>query len=137
MSATNNCNLIGRLTNDPTIDGIGETKRAKFRIAVDRSKDKTDFLPCTAWGPTAEFLVKYFHKGDPIAVNGEITASTLERDGTTRTFYDIRVSGVSFVPGSRNGESQGTPKRGGGEFISGAGARSKQEPEPDDEESPF
>lgn len=134
MSATNNCNFIGRITADPTLDGVGDTKRVKFRIAVDRNKDKTDFLPCTAWGTTAEFIAKYFHKGDPIAVNGEITADSVERDGVTRTFYDIRVSGVSFVPGSKNSDA---PKRGGGDFMTGSGSRSRQNTEAADEETPY
>ena len=58
----NNVTLIGRLTADPEIkttqSGISLTH---FSIAVDRqySKDKekeTDFLDCTAWRGTAEFI---------------------------------------------------------------------------------
>lgn len=111
MSATNNVSLIGRLTADPTLDGVGDHKMTKIRVAVDRYKDKTDFLPCTAWGATAEFITKYFHKGDPIAVIGELYADTVERDGVSRTFYDIHVNNVSFVPGSRNTDSGSSQQR--------------------------
>lgn len=72
--------LQGRLTKDPelrtTQAGLAV---AKFSIAVDRStKDKqtgdyeTDFINCTAWRKTAEFVNRYFHKGDPIIVEGSL-----------------------------------------------------------------
>ena len=67
--------LMGRLTGDPelktTQTGVSVTS---FRVAVDRayrSKDQerqTDFIPCVAWRGTAEFISRYFRKGQRIAL---------------------------------------------------------------------
>lgn len=58
--------LMGRLTADPelkhTPSGIAVIS---FTVAVNRhTKEKqTDFIRCTAWRQTAEFVCKYFQKG--------------------------------------------------------------------------
>ena len=68
--------LIGRLCADPelrqTSSGIYV---CSYRIAVDRrfSRDaerKADFLSVVSWRQQGEFVSKYFHKGDPIGVEG-------------------------------------------------------------------
>lgn len=100
----NNVTLIGRLTADPEIkttqSGISLTH---FSIAVDRqySKDKdkeTDFLDCTAWRGTAEFIYKYFSKGMRIGLTGRIQTSTFtDRDGNKRKKWEILVNDCEFV----------------------------------------
>ena len=100
----NNVTLIGRLTADPEIkttqSGISLTH---FSIAVDRqySKDKekeTDFLDCTAWRGTAEFICKYFSKGMRIGLTGRIQTSTFtDRDGNKRKKWEILVNDCEFV----------------------------------------
>ena len=68
--------LKGRLTSDieikQTQSGVAVTK---FSVAVDRdfSKEKeVDFIPCTAWRQTAEFLGKFFRKGQEILLSGRL-----------------------------------------------------------------
>lgn len=74
--------LTGRLTGDPdlrqTQSGVSVVR---FTIAVDRpyQKDKekeADFISCVAWRNTAEFITKYFKKGDPIEIEGALRSST-------------------------------------------------------------
>ena len=75
----NNVTLMGRLTAAPelkvTPSGVNVTA---FCIAVERrfqQKDgakQSDFINCVAWRNTAEFITRYFSKGDMIAVTGEI-----------------------------------------------------------------
>ena len=71
-----NCAIImGRLTTDPelktTPNGISVTS---FTVAVDRNYQKpgqerqTDFINVVAWRQTAEFVTRYFRKGQMIAV---------------------------------------------------------------------
>ena len=67
--------LMGRLVADPelrhTPNGIAT---CTFRIAVDRNfvrageERKADFIDIVAWRQSAEFVCKYFHKGNMIAV---------------------------------------------------------------------
>ena len=65
----NNCNFVGRLTKDPEAKSTASGKGVvNFSIAVDRYKDAqgnkvTDFIPCTAWDPTASLISRYFKKG--------------------------------------------------------------------------
>ena len=71
--------LLGRLTADPelrkTPNGVSVTT---FTVAVNRSYVKqggerqTDFIDVVAWRSTAEFITKYFKKGQMIAVQGSI-----------------------------------------------------------------
>lgn len=101
--------LMGRLTADPelktTTSNISVTR---FTVALDRKYQKqgeerqTDFINCTAWRGTADFVTKYFKKGDMIAIVGEIqTSNYTDKDGNKRTATDIVVSEVSFCGGKR------------------------------------
>lgn len=98
----NNVSIVGRLTADPelktTQSGISYTR---FTVAVDRqySKDKeTDFLDCTAWRGTAEFISKYFFKGQRIGLTGRIqTGSYTDKDGNKRKTWEIVVDNCEFV----------------------------------------
>ncbi|MBO5036569.1 MAG: single-stranded DNA-binding protein [Clostridia bacterium] len=91
----NNAILTGRLTADPELKKTTSgTSVVRFRIAVRRrgSKDKTDFLPCTAWGNTAEFIFKYLSKGSPISVSGSLQVEEWkDKDGNNRTSIFVNV----------------------------------------------
>lgn len=129
MSAVNNCTFVGRLTNDPIVESTGSGgKLARFTLAVHRGKDAADFIPCTAWDSNAEFAVKYFTKGSPAAVTGELRTSKSQRDGVTRTFYDVRVNDIKFVPGSSAGSTSSESRSAG---------YAEREEEPEEPETPF
>ena len=103
--------LIGRLTADPelkqTTSGI---YLVNFRIAVDRrfkSQDgerKADFITIVCWRQQAEFVAKYFHKGDPIGVEGSIQTRDYEdRQGNKRNAVEVVADNVFFVSGKSGG----------------------------------
>ncbi len=100
--------LMGRLTRDPelsqTPSGVSVTR---FTIAVDRrysGKDgqrQTDFISCTAWRQTGEFISRYFRKGSMIAVEGSIQTRTWDdRDGKRQYATDVVIDQAYFT-GSR------------------------------------
>ena len=68
----NSCNFMGRLARDPQYFEGENTNRAVFTLAVDRDRKNaegeydTDFLDFVVWGSSADFLMKYFHKGDMV-----------------------------------------------------------------------
>ena len=82
----NSVNLVGRMVYEPELKTTQSgTNYLPLRLAVSRNdKDKTtDFFSAKAWGKTAEFISKYFHKGDPIAVTGKLQVDSYEKqDGT-------------------------------------------------------
>lgn len=65
----NSVQLVGRLTRDPEVRYTdGGTTVARFSLAVERrfkseNGPTADFPNCVAFGKTAEFIEKYFHKG--------------------------------------------------------------------------
>ena len=105
--------IMGRLVADPelrtTQSGISVTS---FRVAVDRSYSKdggqreADFIDVVAWRGTAEFVCKYFGKGQMIALQGRIqTRSYEDRQGNKRTAVEIVADNVSFCGGKNEGAS--------------------------------
>ena len=96
--------LTGRLTADPelktTPNGISV---CTFGIAVDRAYKKgeekqTDFLNVVCWRSTAEFVSKYFSKGNLIGIEGSIqTRKFTDKNGNNRTAFEIVANNVHFV----------------------------------------
>ena len=104
--------LMGRLTKSPelktTNSGISVTS---FSVAVNRSYSKdgnnqTDFINCVAWRNNAEFITKYFGKGQMIAIKGSLQQrSYTDKDGNKRTTYDVVVDSASFC-GNKEGSKE-------------------------------
>lgn len=120
--------LVGRLTADPelrqTQSGIAS---CRFTVAVDRrfadkatGERQADFITCTAWRQTAEFVSRYFNKGKLIAIEGSLRNNNYQdRNHPDVTHYtmDVQVDNVEFVGGKS--ESGGN---GGGGYQGGYGA---------------
>lgn len=96
--------LMGRLTGDPelrsTTNGVYVTS---FTLAVERAyksgEDRqTDFINIVAWRSTAEFVSKWFKKGQLIALEGSIqTRKYTDRDGNNRTAFEVVANNVHFA----------------------------------------
>lgn len=95
----NSVTLMGRLTSEPELKRTQSGKTMlSFTLAVSRQKDNTDFIRCTAWGKSAEFIQKYFTKGSMIAVLGNIRAGNYtDRDGNTRYIMNVSVEKAFFT----------------------------------------
>ena len=98
--------LTGRLTHTPelrqTPSGVFV---CKFSIAVQRkyNKNKTeqeaDFIEIEAWRGTAEFVSKYFDKGDMIDITGRLkTYRWKDENDTTHFGTSVLVESVEFAP---------------------------------------
>lgn len=105
--------LMGRLTAAPELKtSQGGTSYCRLTIAVDRGyikpgeEKKTDFINCTAWRQTAEFVSRYFTKGQMIAVQGELQSDSYTNKDNVRintTFVNVRI--VSFCGDKSNTQS--------------------------------
>ena len=105
---------MGRLTADPelrtTTSGLSVTS---FTVAVDRNyksgdERQTDFINCVAWRATADFVTRYFRKGQMIAVQGSLQVRNYEdKNGNKRTAYDVVADNVSFC-GSKSESGNNT-----------------------------
>ena len=109
--------LMGRLVADPelrhTANNIAVTT---FRIAVDRSytpkggERQADFISIVTWRNTAEFVSRYFRKGQLVALEGSIqTRSYTDNQGANRTAFEVVADQVYFAgnPGDQPRSEQG------------------------------
>lgn len=104
MASLNKAILLGHLTADPelkqTQSGISVVS---FSIGVNRraakdAESKTDFINIVAWRQTAEFVSRYFKKGNPILVCGSIQVrSYTDNQGNKRYVTEVVADEVSFT----------------------------------------
>ena len=98
--------LMGRLTADPELRHTpNDVAVTTFTIAVNRSYVKqgaerqADFIDIVAWRNTAEFICRYFKKGQMMAVSGSIQTRTYtDKEGKNRKAFEIVADNVEFVP---------------------------------------
>lgn len=96
--------LMGRCTTDPDLKYTqNNIPVSSFNIAVDRKyqpqgeERKTDFITIVAWRNHAEFISKYFSKGQMIGIEGEIqTRNYQDKNGNNRTAVEVVVSHITF-----------------------------------------
>ena len=110
----NTVQISGRLTADPelrhTQSGLAMTR---FSVAVDRrvkqgEENQADFINVIAWRQTAEFICKYFTKGQRIALTGRIqTGSYTDSEGKKRSTFDVIAENVEFCD-SKNSQKTDT-----------------------------
>ena len=104
--------LQGRGTSYP---GLKHTKSSKavvnFSLAVEENRAvngerNSNFFRCEAWGSTAEFICRYFEKGQQIIVDGRLSSNTYtDKDNVKHTNIFIVVEGVNFC-GAKSSEAQ-------------------------------
>lgn len=103
--------LMGRLTHAPELRYTpNNTPVASFRLAVDRGRKGTDpnqptadFIDIIAWNKTAEFVSKYFEKGQLIALSGRIqTRSWKDKNENSRVAVEVIAEEVHFAEFKKN-----------------------------------
>lgn len=113
--------LMGRLTADPELKHTpNNVAVTSFTLAVDRAYVKqgaqreSDFIGIVAWRSTAEFICKYFRKGQMMAVQGQIqTRSYTDKDGNKRKAFEVVAENVSFTESrKKDGESREKSRSG-------------------------
>ena len=106
--------LMGRLTRDPELRHTqSNTAVCSFRLAIDRDRKgpngerQTDFIDCTAWGKTAEFVSQWFRQGSlAIAVGRIQSRQWQDKDGSNRTAIEINCDEVLFGETKKQAEKQ-------------------------------
>lgn len=90
--------LIGNVCRDAEVRNAKEMTVAKFTLAVNRRNKESDFIPCTAFGKTAELVERFVTKGMKIAVEGRWqTGSYTNKEGTKVYTNDCIVDQIEFV----------------------------------------
>lgn len=125
--ALNRVLLTGRLVSDPETRETGAgIKAANVRIAVERDfKNRetgardADFFTIVAWRGTADFLERYFHKGELVTVDGRLRQSNyVDRDGNNRSTVNVVAESLYFGGGKRkDDQNPGGGQQNGGPFY--------------------
>lgn len=112
----NNVSLVGRLTVDPEVKHTQNgTAYTRFNVAVDRpvkqgEEKQADFITVVAWNKTAEFVCKYFSKGQRIGLTGSIrTGSYTDKEGNKRNTFEVWADNVEFVEKKQSSSAQPSP----------------------------
>lgn len=112
--------IMGRLTADPELRNTpSNVSVTSFSVAVNRSYTNkngerlTDFFNVVAWRGQAEFICKYFKKGNCILIDGRLeTREYIDKNGVKQRISEVIAENVSFT-----GEKQGSTN-GSSSFIS-------------------
>ena len=85
MASFNKVILIGNMVADPELKATAQgTSVCSFSIAVNRrvsrnsdpGQQQVDFINIVTWRERAEFVSKYFKKGKPILICGQLQTRT-------------------------------------------------------------
>ncbi len=152
MASFNKVILVGNMTADPELkQTTSGTSVCTFSIAYNRrpgrnneqNQQTVDFFNIVAWSQTAEFVSRYFKKGNPILVCGRLqTRKWTDAQGQVRTAVEVVAEEATFV--SAANQTGAAPTAGAGytpeaygtpSFNSTAGATFEEIP--DDENLPF
>lgn len=117
MASFNKVILIGHLTADPelkqTQSGVSVTS---FSIGVNRrfksenGQQDCDFITVVAWRNTAEFITRYFRKGQPILVCGQLQTRTwTDNQGSKRYATEVVADEANFVAPQEQASTNAAP----------------------------
>ena len=113
----NNVNLLGRITADIELKHTpSNVAVVSFSLAVDRGyknddgTKQTDFIDIVAWRNTAEFISKYFSKGQRVAIQGRLqTRDWEDKNGNKRKAVEVVVDNAYFADGKKSEALTFTP----------------------------
>jgi single-strand DNA-binding protein len=109
----NNIIIKGRLTRDPELKYVNVKGNDKavcmFDVAVDKSfGDGADFFKCQIWDKRAEFVDKFFRKGQEILVQGSHESRQYDdKEGNKRTIWELKANQVEFCGSKKDNAGSG------------------------------
>lgn len=111
--------LQGRLVRDIELKYTqSQVANCEFTVAWSEKYKETEikcFLRCKAWRSTAEFLQKYFAKGQEIVVEGSMTTEEWTKDGEKQSRTICVVDKASFCgPKAANRAAGSSPQTSDG-----------------------
>ena len=111
--------LMGRLTRDPETRYTqgNNTAVCSFSLAVNRrfkqeGQPDADFINVVAWAKTAEFVSKYFAKGQQVAVIGRIQTRNYDDKDGKKVFVTEVVAEEVYFADSKKEQSNVTTSEG-------------------------
>ena len=108
----NQITLLGRITKDPVIVTVKDTKVARITVATDVSYKKikrTEFTECIAFGTRAGVLEKFVKKGEMINIVGQLETNIWEHEGQKYYRKFVRITNITLLPNGKKEKVEATP----------------------------
>lgn len=154
MASFNKVLLLGNLTRDPEmrylpsndpVVAFGLAVNRRFRDSQGQDREEVTFVDCSAFRKTAELINQYYHKGDPIFIEGRLKMDTWEdkQGGGKRSKLQVIIENLHFLPRRDGGGSAGGYSAEGGEaqvprrVPAARPAARPQQAQPEAEEAPY
>lgn len=139
----NRCEFIGRLGRDPEIRYMPDGKAiASFSVATGQTwrdkntgekREKTEWVPISAFGKLAEIIGEYITKGSQVYVSGRFQTREYEKDGQKHYRTEIIADTMQMLGGKSDKPGGETSRPNGGQ---GSAARPAQDDD-FDQDIPF
>ena len=120
MASLNKVMLIGNLTRDPekrftpsgmAVSDVNLAMNRRYKASNGEWKEEACFVTVELWGKTAENVVEYKRKGDPLFVEGRLKLDQWEKDGQKHSRLKVVADNIQFLPRG-TGPQDGGQRRG-------------------------
>lgn len=109
--------LMGRLTKDPEVRYTQSTNTmvTSFTLAVNRrfvkqgEERQADFINIVSWNKTAEFVSKYFSKGQQVGVIGRIQTRNYDDEQGVKHYITEVIAEEVYFAGEKKEKAQNDP----------------------------
>ena len=106
--------LLGRLTRDPETryTQTSNMQVTRFTLAVNRrfvkqgEERQADFINCVAWNKTAEFVSKYFKKGQQVGIIGRIQTRNYDDEQGIKHYVTEIIAEEVYFAGDKKDATQ-------------------------------
>ena len=106
--------LMGRLAIDPVVGYTQSTNTmvTSFTLAVNRrfvkqgEERQADFINIVAWNKTAEFVSKYFSKGQQVGVIGRIQTKNYDNEEGIKHYVTEVIAEEVYFAGEKKEKAQ-------------------------------
>lgn len=106
--------LMGRLTKEPEVRYTQATNTmvTSFTLAVNRrfvkqgEERQADFINCVAWNKTAEFVSKYFKKGQQVGIIGRIQTRNYDDEQGIKHYVTEIIAEEVYFAGDKKDATQ-------------------------------
>lgn len=114
--------LIGRIGRDPEEVHAGQGRFARLSVATDdgyrdqsgQKVERTTWHSVTCGGKTADFVLKYLHKGSQVLVQGRYLSRKYQKDGRDAVSWYVQAQRVQSLDSAHHDGQQGQRQQGGG-----------------------
>lgn len=119
MAGYANITIVGNVGRDPEQKDSKAGPMAKFSVGVSPRRDaETVWFNVTAWGKTADVVMKYVKKGGSVLVSGELQVrSYQDKQGQAKMSVDVNARDLVLLGRRDEAVEARSEQPRGGKFV--------------------